>query len=171
MVFSGLTAACLRARLPTSLSPDFVKATTEGVVRDPSALGMTTGSPPSMTAITEFVVPRSIPTVFGICSSADYVHWIRQYVGRFPSPLFPKTLLKRDGGPQMAAKHAFGRRARGAACGRRPQGAVRVLLRDWRAGVARSFDLDPLEGIAVGTIGPPGQRQFFLRAAGSGESL
>ena len=37
--------------------------------------------------------------------------------------------------------------------------------------MARSFDLDPLEGIAVGTVGPPGQRQFFLRAAGSGESI
>src|SRR6202521_813228 len=66
-VFSGLTAACLRARLPTRRSPDLVKATTEGVVREPSELGMTTGSPPSMTAMTELVVPRSIPTVFGIC--------------------------------------------------------------------------------------------------------
>jgi hypothetical protein len=43
-----------------------VKATTEGVVRDPSEFGMTTGSPPSMTAMTELVVPKSIPTVFGI---------------------------------------------------------------------------------------------------------
>src|ERR1700686_3739066 len=67
MVFSGLTAACLRARLPTRRSPDFVKATTEGVVREPSALGMTTGSPPSITAMTELVVPKSIPTVFGMC--------------------------------------------------------------------------------------------------------
>src|ERR1700693_5167941 len=66
-VFSGLTAACLRARLPTRRSPDLVKATTDGVVREPSALGMTTGSPPSMTAMTELVVPKSIPTVFGIC--------------------------------------------------------------------------------------------------------
>ena len=31
-----------------------------------AALGMTTGSPPSRTATTEFVVPRSIPTVFAI---------------------------------------------------------------------------------------------------------
>lgn len=37
--------------------------------------------------------------------------------------------------------------------------------------MARSFDLDPLDGIAVGTIGPPGGRQFFLRAAGKGESV
>src|SRR5215472_9641192 len=70
MVFSGLTAACRRARLPTRRSPDLVNAATEGVVREPSELGMTTGSPPSMTAITELVVPRSIPTVFGMCSSA-----------------------------------------------------------------------------------------------------
>src|SRR5665213_1239801 len=66
-VFSGLTAACRRARLPTSRSPDLVKATTDGVVRDPSEFGMTTGSPPSMTAMTELVVPRSIPTVLGMC--------------------------------------------------------------------------------------------------------
>ncbi len=35
-------------------------------VRAPSEFGMTTGSPPSMTAIMEFVVPSSIPTVLGI---------------------------------------------------------------------------------------------------------
>src|SRR6202051_1801475 len=66
IVFSGLTAACRRASCPTSRSPDLVNATTEGVVREPSEFGMTTGSPPSMTAMTELVVPRSIPTVFGI---------------------------------------------------------------------------------------------------------
>jgi hypothetical protein len=38
-----------------------VKATTEGVGLEPSGLGMTTGSPPSITATQEFVVPRSIP--------------------------------------------------------------------------------------------------------------
>jgi uncharacterized repeat protein (TIGR03847 family) len=37
--------------------------------------------------------------------------------------------------------------------------------------VARSFDLDPLERISVGTIGPPGGRQFFLRAAAGGETV
>src|SRR6267143_5989354 len=65
-VFSGFTAACRRASWPTRRSPDFVKATTDGVVRPPSAFGMTTGSPASMTAMTEFVVPRSMPTVFAI---------------------------------------------------------------------------------------------------------
>src|SRR5438128_12505332 len=65
-VFSGLTAAWRRASWPTRRSPDLVKATTDGVVRPPSAFGMTTGSPASMTATTEFVVPRSMPTVFAI---------------------------------------------------------------------------------------------------------
>ena len=36
--------------------------TTDGVVRDPSALAMTVGSPPSRTETTELVVPRSMPT-------------------------------------------------------------------------------------------------------------
>ncbi len=69
MVFSGLTAAWRRASRPTRRSPDLVNATTDGVVRDPSEFGMTTGSPPSMTAMTELVVPRSIPTVLGMWTS------------------------------------------------------------------------------------------------------
>src|SRR5437764_5260876 len=55
-----------RASWPTRRSPCSVNATTEGVVRDPSALGITTGWPPSTVAITEFVVPRSIPTALAI---------------------------------------------------------------------------------------------------------
>jgi hypothetical protein len=39
---------------------------TDGVVRAPSALAITVASPPSMTATTEFVVPRSIPTARAI---------------------------------------------------------------------------------------------------------
>src|ERR1700694_450942 len=61
IVFCGLVTACRLATVPTSRSPSLVNATTEGVVRPPSALGMTTGSPPSITATTELVVPRSIP--------------------------------------------------------------------------------------------------------------
>ena len=57
-----LVTACRLATSPTSTSPFLAKATTDGVVRDPSALAMTVGSPPSRTATTEFVVPRSIPT-------------------------------------------------------------------------------------------------------------
>ena len=71
-VFCGLVTACRLATWPTSRSPSFVKPTTDGVVRPPSALGMTIGSPPSMTATTEFVVPRSMPmTLSAIASSTD----------------------------------------------------------------------------------------------------
>jgi hypothetical protein len=42
-VFSGFTTACRRAIVPTSFSPLRAKATTEGVVRAPSALGTMVG--------------------------------------------------------------------------------------------------------------------------------
>src|ERR671919_1998749 len=66
MVRSGLVMAWRLATSPISTSPPLEKATTDGVVRDPSALGITTGSPASSTATTEFVVPRSIPTGLGM---------------------------------------------------------------------------------------------------------
>src|ERR687889_372232 len=62
MVPIGFRIACRRASWPTSRSPFSVNATTDGVVRDPSAFGMTEACPPSHAAITEFVVPRSMPT-------------------------------------------------------------------------------------------------------------
>src|SRR4051812_16339772 len=62
MVRSTLVTACRLATSPTRTSPDLANATTDGVVRAPSALGMTVGSPPSSTATTLFVVPRSMPT-------------------------------------------------------------------------------------------------------------
>src|SRR6266849_8587511 len=62
-VFSGFVTACRFATWPTSRSPVFVMATTDGVVLAPSWLGITTGSPPCITATTEFVVPRSIPII------------------------------------------------------------------------------------------------------------
>src|SRR5579872_3639913 len=64
MVFSGLVMAWRFATCPTSRSPLLVNATTEGVVRVPSWLAMTVGCPPSITATTEFVVPRSMPIIF-----------------------------------------------------------------------------------------------------------
>ena len=45
---------------------DTLFATTDGVVRPPSGLGMTLGSPPSMTDTQELVVPRSMPIVFAM---------------------------------------------------------------------------------------------------------
>ncbi len=64
IVFSGFITAWRFATVPTRRSPDSVKATTEGVVRPPSAFSRTVGSPPSMTATHELVVPRSMPIVF-----------------------------------------------------------------------------------------------------------
>ena len=67
-VFSGFVTACRLATWPTSRSPVLVIATTDGVVRAPSWLGITTGSPPCITATTEFVVPRSIPIILLIAA-------------------------------------------------------------------------------------------------------
>src|SRR5215207_6051896 len=65
-VFSGFVTACRLATVPTRRSPLPVKATTEGVVRAPSAFSTTVGSPPSSTAMHELVVPRSMPIVLPI---------------------------------------------------------------------------------------------------------
>ena len=69
-VFSGLVTAWRFATCPTRRS-SFEKPTTEGVVRAPSWLTMTAGSPPSMTATTELVVPRSIPMTLLMDKSYD----------------------------------------------------------------------------------------------------
>ena len=60
----GLVMAWRFAGSPTRISPLGVKATTDGVSRLPSWLGMTVTSPPSITATTLLVVPRSIPIIF-----------------------------------------------------------------------------------------------------------
>src|SRR5688572_21746279 len=65
-VFSGFVIACRFATWPTRISPSFVNPTTEGVRRLPSWLAITVGLPPSTTATTEFVVPRSIPITFAM---------------------------------------------------------------------------------------------------------
>src|SRR6266446_9806067 len=66
MVFSGLSTAWRLASWPTRRSPVLVNPTTDGVKRLPSLLMITVGLPPSITATTEFVVPRSMPTAFAI---------------------------------------------------------------------------------------------------------
>jgi len=66
MVRLGLTIACRFAAWPTRRSPDSVNATTDGVVRPPSGLLITSGLPPSKIATTEFVVPRSIPMTLSV---------------------------------------------------------------------------------------------------------
>ena len=70
MVRSTLVTACRLATSPTSTSPFLANATTDGVVRAPSALAMTVGSPPSRTETTELVVPRSMPTARAMGSTS-----------------------------------------------------------------------------------------------------
>src|SRR5689334_19333985 len=72
MVPDGLTTAWRFAICPTSTSPRSSQATTDGVRRDPSWLGMTFGSPPSITATTLLVVPRSIPIVLAMVTYATF---------------------------------------------------------------------------------------------------
>ena len=85
-VRSTFVTACRLATSPTSTSPFLAKATTDGVVRAPSALAMTVGSPPSSTLTTEFVVPRSIPTARAICDAGAVA-------GTIFLPLLPKFHL------------------------------------------------------------------------------
>src|SRR5579862_6336576 len=73
MVFLGLTMAWRLASWPTSRSPDSGKPTTDGVRFDPCLFGMTLTSFPSITQTTEFVVPRSMPTILPIGLSASRI--------------------------------------------------------------------------------------------------
>jgi hypothetical protein len=66
IVFSGLMTAWRLAVCPTIRSPFLLNPTTDGHRREPSAVLITAGSPPSMTATTLLVVPRSIPIIFDI---------------------------------------------------------------------------------------------------------
>src|SRR5258706_14121483 len=76
MVRSGLVMACRLATSPTSTSPVLEKPTMEGVVRAPSALGITVGSPASRTETTELVVPRSMPTALGMGVEPPKENWL-----------------------------------------------------------------------------------------------
>ena len=73
IVFSGLVTACLFAGSPTLISPSSTNAITDGVVLFPSALGITTGSLPSITETHEFVVPKSIPIILLIIFNFIYL--------------------------------------------------------------------------------------------------
>src|SRR5574341_238399 len=78
-VLSGFVMACRLAICPTSRSPFSVMATTDGVVLLPSEFAITTGSPPSMTATQELVVPRSMPMTFAILSSLTIPSLMENY--------------------------------------------------------------------------------------------
>src|SRR5215213_7530993 len=79
IVRSTLVTAWFFADWPTRTSPFLAKATTDGVVREPSEFAMTVGSPPSRTVTTELVVPRSMPTAraMGMASLPFVCGWTR----------------------------------------------------------------------------------------------
>src|SRR5687767_14951262 len=111
MVRSTLVTAWRLATSPTRTSPDLANATTDGVVRAPSAFAMTVGSPPSRTATTLLVVPRSMPTaramvlpplkVFGSAAilrrcdesgkqvESDQLNFVQPFQLRVPGTMFP----------------------------------------------------------------------------------
>src|ERR1700759_4922344 len=76
IVRSTFVTAWRLATSPTRTSPFLAKATTLGVVREPSEFSMTSGSPPDRTETTELVVPRSIPT-------ARAMVWLLLQIGLF----------------------------------------------------------------------------------------
>src|SRR6266487_2236507 len=96
MVFSGFVTACLLATWPTSRLPSLVKATTDGVVRPPSEFVITVGSPPSITATTELVVPKSIPIILLLLISffLQNQYLPASYPGNCCNPCLPKTGLQ-----------------------------------------------------------------------------
>src|SRR6478752_6770732 len=102
MVRSTLVTAWRLATSPTSTSPFLEKATTEGVVRPPSAFAMMLGSPPSRTETAELVVPRSIPTARAMGDSLGdlggdrllLVVWSNQVIPQFAP--FLASLSKQD---------------------------------------------------------------------------
>jgi hypothetical protein len=56
----------LFADTPTKVSPDSLRATTDGVERSPLSLGSTAGKSPSIHAARVLVVPKSMPIIPGI---------------------------------------------------------------------------------------------------------
>src|SRR6185437_9679428 len=81
-VFDGLVTAWRFAGWPTSRSPSSWMATTEGVVRAPSAFSITFGCLPSMMATHELVVPRSMPIILLMRTFVSLLDW-RTLAGAF----------------------------------------------------------------------------------------
>src|SRR4051812_29325442 len=83
-------------------SPLAANATTDGVVRAPSALGITFTSAaedaptPSTTATHEFVVPRSIPTILPMMGQTIYQTRARKRIPLVPEGTGTNRTLRRD---------------------------------------------------------------------------
>src|SRR3954447_5954337 len=108
-VLVGFVTAWRLATVPTRRSPPWVNATTDGVVRPPSAFSMTVGSPPSRTDMHEFVVPRSMPMVFAISASPSKISvGVTQIIAGRAHPQkgsFPAVWAARMAGAAAVTKH------------------------------------------------------------------
>src|SRR5437588_2212325 len=137
-VFCGLVTAWRLATVPTSLSPDCVNATTEGVVRPPSAFSITVGSPPSSTAMQLLVVPRSIPIVF---------------------PISALLLFSRKSECEHSRSECP---AQGDQGSQRPGFARASALKSTLRGSSGHRDLGAASAMAVRSLGPPTTMSFRL---------
>src|SRR5580700_345062 len=117
-VLEGLVTAWRLAGWPTRRSPSSRMATTEGVVRAPSAFSITFGVLPSMMATHELVVPRSMPIILLMRTLVSLLHW-RTLAGAFrdeaPVASFPVRIRlsfgcgreARAGPPRKRGKRRF----------------------------------------------------------------
>ena len=127
-VRSGFVMAWRLATSPTRISPFLANPTTDGVVRAPSAFGMTTGSPASSTETTEFVVPRSIPTARAIelppsLGRSSVAHEYRTLSALVSTSCLPGVFLAPRRSPSRSRRRPLGRAGgperRGGVCSRR----------------------------------------------------
>src|SRR5205807_5403621 len=113
-VASGLVIAWRLAICPTRRSPASVKPTIDGVVRLPSELGITTGSPPSITTTQLLVVPRSMPMTLGIEGALPRPFYLKGPRGRNfgGSPAWEDSALS----PTLAVRRRSGLRGSTRLC-------------------------------------------------------
>src|ERR671932_1492811 len=104
MVLSGFVIACRRATWPTRRSPVLgLTATTDGVSRLPSAFSSTVGSPASMIATTELVVPRSMPSTFAMLAHLPW-RYLELATGRDTRPA-DRSASERCWNPVRTGQH------------------------------------------------------------------
>src|SRR5260370_36729636 len=86
-------------------------ATTDGVVRAPSWLGITTGSPPCITATTEFVVPRAIPMILLIAALPPEFscHFLRPYLSEIKANPHQFSRTTPRSKPSIHVESTFGK--------------------------------------------------------------
>src|SRR4051812_3246422 len=127
------------ATCPTRRWPSSVNATTDGVVRWPSALGITSAWPPSIVAATtELVVPRSMPTAFAITAPFPFRTRSRSVVGRAAALASGRARRQPRGRWNATSLLGRGRGSGLARARRQPRGQVRTPIHVVRSTMATS---------------------------------